>query len=572
MVFTLPPPLPLPADSIPAQVMPAATHSLEDPSLAQFLPANRVVSPLKSDGYDLEAASTSDDGTAAETAEGVESALDPIPSVSQLEDARPGDWAFQALQALVERYGCIVGYPDRTFRGDRVLSRYEFAAGLNACLNRLNELIAAGTADRINREDRLAVQKLQEEFTAELASLRGRTDGLAVRTATLEASQFSTTAILRGQVVFGLVTAAGGNPPGLGETNTVLTNLTQLQLVSSFTGRRDLLRIGLATSNFGGEGYAGFPALNTYMALLSYQGDFENRLAVNAIDYRFAIGDRLVLTLQPVGFSLSSVLSPNSPYSDAGLGAISRFAAYNPLLRIGNLDAGVGLDWLMGDRWRLQVGYGARSGNDPTERNGLFNSGHQAIGVQVLHKPNANTILGFSYINAFSEDGRLDTFTGSSNADLSGDFNQPAKIHAFALSMQWRLSPKITLGAWGGAVLTDSTFGQVLRAITDRDLDLADLGAVTLSSTYLVSLGIHEPFGRKGDQLVFMVGQPPKLNAGVLIERIDRGTSLHFEAFYRFRLNDHLAISPGFFYVTDPGHISENNNIFVGTIRSTFSF
>jgi carbohydrate-selective porin OprB len=69
-----------------------------------------------------------------------------------------------------------------------------------------------------------------------------------------------------------------------------------------------------------------------------------------------------------------------------------------------------------------------------------------------------------------------------------------------------------------------------------------------------------------------MVGQPPKLNAGVLIERIDRGTSLHFEAFYRFRLNDHLAITPGFFYVTDPGHISENNNIFVGTIRSTFSF
>ncbi|MBC7971040.1 MAG: S-layer homology domain-containing protein, partial [Verrucomicrobia bacterium] len=67
-----------------------------------------------------------------------------VTSVSQLSDVRPTDWAFQALQSLVERYGCIVGYPDKTYRGNRALTRYEFAAGLNACLDRVNELIAAG--------------------------------------------------------------------------------------------------------------------------------------------------------------------------------------------------------------------------------------------------------------------------------------------------------------------------------------------------------------------------------------------------------------------------------------------
>ena len=80
-------------------------------------------------------------------------ALAQVTSVSQLSDVQPTDWAFQALQSLVERYGCIAGYPDSTFRGNRALTRYEFAAGLNACLDRVNELIATGGADGVNKED-----------------------------------------------------------------------------------------------------------------------------------------------------------------------------------------------------------------------------------------------------------------------------------------------------------------------------------------------------------------------------------------------------------------------------------
>ncbi|WP_237395441.1 iron uptake porin, partial [Okeania sp. KiyG1] len=70
-----------------------------------------------------------------------------VTSVSQLSDVQPTDWAFQALQSLVERYGCIAGYPDGTFKGNRAMTRYEFAAGLNACLDRITELVAAATAD-----------------------------------------------------------------------------------------------------------------------------------------------------------------------------------------------------------------------------------------------------------------------------------------------------------------------------------------------------------------------------------------------------------------------------------------
>lgn len=125
-----------------------------------------------------------------------------VTSVSQLSDVQPTDWAFQALQSLVERYGCIAGYPDGTYKGNRALTRYEFAAGVNACLERINELIGASTADLVTREDLAKLQRLMEEFAAELATIRGRVTVLEARAAELEANQFSTTTKLVGEGIF----------------------------------------------------------------------------------------------------------------------------------------------------------------------------------------------------------------------------------------------------------------------------------------------------------------------------------------------------------------------------------
>lgn len=102
-----------------------------------------------------------------------ENSISQVTSVSQLSDVQPTDWAFQALQSLVERYGCIAGYPDGTYHGNRALTRYEFAAGLNACLDRVNELVALGTANLATKEDLATLQRLQEEFATELTTLRG---------------------------------------------------------------------------------------------------------------------------------------------------------------------------------------------------------------------------------------------------------------------------------------------------------------------------------------------------------------------------------------------------------------
>jgi hypothetical protein len=171
--------------------------------------------------------------------------MEQVTSVSQLSDVQPTDWAFQALQSLVERYGCIAGYPDGTFRGNRAATRYELAAALNACLDQISDRFAT-------KEDLATVKALQEEFKTELATLKGRVDGLEARTKTLEAQQFSTTTKLQGEAIFSAI-AAGGGAPGTGDPNPTASYRVRLNLVTSFTGK-DTLITGL--QSFGYQGGA----------------------------------------------------------------------------------------------------------------------------------------------------------------------------------------------------------------------------------------------------------------------------------------------------------------------------
>jgi len=122
-----------------------------------------------------------------------------VTSITQFSDVQPTDWAYQALSNLVERYGCVAGYPNGTFKGKQAMTRYEAAALLNACLDRVTEI-----TDELRR--------LMKEFEKELAIVKARVDGLEARVGELEATQFSTTTKLNGVVrfVMGDVYRAGG--------------------------------------------------------------------------------------------------------------------------------------------------------------------------------------------------------------------------------------------------------------------------------------------------------------------------------------------------------------------------
>ncbi|RAQ47785.1 S-layer protein, partial [Arthrospira sp. O9.13F] len=93
------------------------------------------------------------------------------------------------------------------------------------------------------------------------------------------------------------------------------------------------------------------------------------------------------------------------------------------------------------------------------------------------------------------------------------------------------------------------------------------------TTTYSLSLGWSEPFGRNGDLFAFIFGQPPKLVAGRNLPLgEDRDTSLHFETFYRFRVSDYIWVTPGVFMVTNPEHNANNDTVVIGVLRTTFLF
>lgn len=77
--------------------------------------------------------------------------------------------------------GCLSGYLDGTYQGDRPVTRNEFAAGLNACLNQVNQLIPTNRADLATRADFEALIRRQRELNAKLRELSGRVDNLPTK-------------------------------------------------------------------------------------------------------------------------------------------------------------------------------------------------------------------------------------------------------------------------------------------------------------------------------------------------------------------------------------------------------
>ncbi|MDZ8078915.1 MAG: S-layer homology domain-containing protein [Nostoc sp. DcaGUA01] len=75
----------------------------------------------------------------------------------------------------VPQPGCLSGYPNGTYGGSRPVTRYEFAAGLNTCLNQLNQ-VTPTRADLATKEDLEILLKRQSELNQQLRELNERVD------------------------------------------------------------------------------------------------------------------------------------------------------------------------------------------------------------------------------------------------------------------------------------------------------------------------------------------------------------------------------------------------------------
>ncbi|OWY66070.1 hypothetical protein B7486_38450 [cyanobacterium TDX16] len=506
-----------------------------------------------------------------------------VTSVSQLSDVQPTDWAFQALQSLVERYGVIAGYPDGTFRGNRAMTRYEFAAGLNAALDRVNELIAAGTADQVRKEDLATLQRLQEEFSAELATLRGRVDSLEANVAELEANQFSTTTKLVGEVVAAVSDAFGGDT----DANTVFQDRLRLDFQTSFTGS-DILHTRLSAGNATrldvGE--------DTYQNTLTFNpADNGNDVVVDwaAYDFKLPIGENSRAYLAAAGGVHADYAPTNNPFFedfDGGRGAISTFASENPIYRIGG-GAGLGINIApfgeaSGFKPSITAGYFARNAQDPSQGAGLFNGDYAALG-QLNFNFGDRIALAATYVNAYN--------TGASLGNLDPDDDENSDIFNYAgstgvVGTLEANNPSRLLGAAVGAdtvPISSNSYGLSGSFRLSDTISISGFGSYTNATLIgrgngdIWSFGGGVAFsdlGKEGNLLGIFAGVQPTLTSldAPGVRDFSNEYGLHVEGFYRYQLTDNISVTPGVIWLNRVGQTGSDEDAIIGTLRTTFNF
>ena len=461
-----------------------------------------------------------------------EEALGQVTSVSQFSDVQPTDWAFQALQSLVERYGCIAGYPNNTFRGNRALTRFEFAAGLNACLDRMNELIAVATSN-VGTGDLSTIKRLQTEFSSELATLRGRVDALEGRTAQLEANQFSTTSKLEGEVVMAVTdTFEGGNA----NENTTFGARARINFVTSFTGK-DTLYTRIQANNIS----------DTADAPLAFAGDADTNAYLDGLWYSFPLSKSTnVIAIANAGAADDVVDTVNQFDGDGTEGALSSFGTRNPIYY--QMDgSGLGITQELGDSLSVSLGYLASSNNDPGPRSGIFNGPYGAL-AQLTFEPSKRFKVGLTYINAYNQEGLQGVETSTSLTNYESD--------SYGVQATLGLGDNLVLGGWGGYTKA-------------RDLNSSGDAEIW---NWAVTLGLPD-FGKKGNLAGVIFGMTPKVtDSSIASVSESQDTSYHIEGFYQHKVNDNISITPGVIWVTAPGNDSSNNDAVIGTLRTTFTF
>ena len=517
-----------------------------------------------------------------------DNSLDQVTNVTQLSDVQPNDWAYEALRSLVERYGCIAGYPDRTYRGNRAMTRYEFAAGLNACLNQIERLITASTADLVRRQDLESLQRLVQEFQVELRTLGSRVDKLEDRVAFLEEHQFSTTTKLTGEVVLGIAGVASGNTVNGNNVsqNTVLGDRIRLNLDTSFTGK-DLLRTRLQAVNLDAfSGNATYtPEGDLRFAGAAFESGNNNSVGIDALLYQFPIGEKTTVVLEANAGAIDDFINTVNPYldGDGGSGALSHFGTRNPIYYLLN-GTGLGLTHEFNDNLALSLGYLANDPANPEDDGGLFNGPYGAI-AQITFKPIDKFSLGLTYVHAYNNDFTANGSTGSNRANLPSallnnenlpaalqpfqGLNLPTSTNAYGVQASFQVSPQFMINGWAGYTTT-----RTLTSLEGTDGTVLERGDYD-TWNFAVNLAFPD-LGKKGNLAGIIFGMEPKVTSASRSLRNaigkDSDTSLHIEAFYQYQVTENISITPGIIWLTAPDHNANNDDLVIGTIRTTFTF
>lgn len=507
-----------------------------------------------------------------------------VTSVNQFSDVQPTDWAYQALSNLVEKYGCVAGYPNGKFKGGNAMTRYEAAALLNACLDRISEVT-----------DEL--QKLLNEFDSELTVLTSRVDGLESKVGQLQAQQFSTTTKLRGEVSFviggtpnfnsnavtntaavaavrgvtlnaartALVACNAGTTGCIGGSaataaRTAKPNATtfnydaRLAFDTSFSGK-DLLRTRLRSGNFSSLPFgSGSQIFKLDKAEVSQGTGTSSNVWIDRLFYTFPVGDEIKLTAGALVRNTEILTFIPSAYKADildffNLAGVS--GTYNKAT-----GAGFGFNWKQkvakGKPFLVfDANYVAQTGAINGFENSTIGAFDSDSAINVLTQfgvrgPNYGAAIAYRYgsVNSALRDANL-----ANSVVVSGQSINGVSIAGFWEPLDSGWVPSISAGYGyyeGGTGLTATS----TTTITTQ--------------SWMVGLQWKDVF-LKGNNAGFAFGQAP-FSTDVVDSQ-----SMMYEFFYKYQVSDNISVTPAIFWVNDYNR-NAGSYTWGGVIQTTFRF
>jgi hypothetical protein len=520
-----------------------------------------------------------------------------IEQTSQATEFRSGDWAYQNLQALSKKYSCG-NTPD-----GKTLSREEFATSLNGCVQSIEQLVArrkvrkfkkrryapqpsvvtpppaepevlppppeptpvappAPVEPEVSQQDLDRIKQLVQSFSTELQAVDSRVRELDAKVDKVKDQSFSTTTKLVGEAIFAINGLAGG--PSTASRNTIFADRVRLNFRSSFTGK-DLLLVRLQSRNT--NSFAGTPS-GTNMTRFGFEGSEENATYVSRLQYQLPLSATSKVFIETVGNEFNdNYYNFNPEHQAAGTGAVTRFGRFNPVYRLSNEGAGIGVDTKLSPNLGLVLSYAVprvpqtgvtptpETANNPSANNGLFN-GSNVLFSQLTLKPSDDVSLGLIYARTYTTNGTIVSGNTGSTFANSPFAGAPTSGNHYSVLGSVNLSKNLVLSAWGG--------------LTQANREATGGGSADIWN-YAATLAVKD-FGSKGSTLGFVVGMQPKVTSNSVSTRVDRDTSLHLETFYKYKVSDNLYITPGLLLLTNPEHNAGNPTEYLGTVRTTFVF
>ena len=541
-----------------------------------------------------------------------------VTSINQFSDVYPTDWTYQALSNLIERYGCVAGYSNGTYRGNTAMTRFEAAALLNACLDRVTEVTDE-------------VKMLMKEFEQELSILKGRVDGLEDKVGVLEAQQFSTTTKLKGQAVFvtGAVNADGNstnnktfiNGGGANAYDQEFGALTfnydiKLFLDTSFTGKdllRTILRAGNFQSSVFGSGNNSLTRWGKTTALTTLEVAFQeqsepNDVSISRIFYQFPIGENLTATFGGLVRQDDMLAVWPSAYPNDSILDLFSYAgspgAYNK-----NLGSGAGLSWAS-NGWSVSANYVSGNGNNsaqiqapnpPSEKQSYCERAPSG-GIGTACASSSGTVQvaytadqwGLAAAYNYSSGNNAAGITLSNGTEFAYDLARIGPVNSVGLGGYWMpqnsgLIPSISAG-WGLTSSFDWNGNSKNKPTVLSFFSTYDQAVDSYTSqSWYVGLKWSDVF-LKGNSAGMAVGQSTFVTA---VDFSNSETSdfvndgnYAWEWWYQFQVTDSISVTPALFYLSRPkGQITselsggKNSNdqdhrlsLLGGLVKTTFRF